>query len=90
MALSPQHFFIKLVLAAPASSFPSLPTALLAQDWAKADPTAKDVIRAAKVIRFIVLSIIRTINIPLMGDFWKWPVSSDIAALANVGLRRKW
>ncbi len=59
MALSLQHFFIKLVLAAPASGLPSLPTALFAQDWAIADATAKDVIRAAKAIRFIVLSIFR-------------------------------
>jgi hypothetical protein len=46
----------KAVLAAPESALPSLPTALVSQDWANADPTANDVIKAARRSRFIVPS----------------------------------
>src|SRR5690242_2304013 len=47
------HFFTKLVFAAPESGLPSLLTALLSQDWANAEPTAKEVIRAARRMRFM-------------------------------------
>ena len=53
IALLSQHFFIKLVLAAPASGLPSLPTAFTAQDCAIAEPTAKEAIRAASKMRFM-------------------------------------
>src|SRR5690242_5552663 len=56
MALSSQHFFMKLVFAAPASALPSLPTALTEQDCAQAEPIAKEVITAASTRRFILSS----------------------------------
>src|SRR5665647_413638 len=47
------HFFTKLFLAAPASALPSLLTALISQAvCAIAEPMAKDVIKAARIIRF--------------------------------------
>ena len=53
-AESSQHFFIELDLAAPLRAFPSLLTAFVAQDCAKADPAAKQVIRSASARRFMV------------------------------------
>src|SRR5215475_8577586 len=51
------HFFTKLVLAAPWSGLPSALTALLSQDCAVAALIAKQVIKAARMIRFIVSSV---------------------------------
>src|SRR5262245_289241 len=49
------HFFTKLVLAAPWSGLPSALTALLSQDCAIAALRAKQVIKAARMIRFIIV-----------------------------------
>src|ERR1039457_636693 len=47
------HLFTKLVFAAPASALPSLLTALVSQvACAIAEPTAKDMMKAARIIRF--------------------------------------
>src|ERR1700686_372890 len=47
------HLLTKLVFAAPASALPSLLIALLSHvACAIAEPTAKDMIRAARIIRF--------------------------------------
>src|SRR6202162_5309338 len=55
------HFLTKLVFAAPTSGLPSLLIALLSQvAWAIADPTAKHMIKAAKIIRFTFPSICTT------------------------------
>src|SRR4029077_4648701 len=47
------HFLTKLLLAAPESALPSFATALVSHDWANAEPTANEEIRAARRIRFI-------------------------------------
>src|SRR3569833_1596634 len=44
---------MKLVLAAPESALPSLPTALLSQDCAMAEPAAKVVLTRARRMRFM-------------------------------------
>src|SRR3569833_4091266 len=44
---------MKLVLAAPESALPSLPTALLSQDCAMAEPAAKAVMTRARRMRFM-------------------------------------
>src|SRR3974390_379154 len=50
------HFLTKLVFAAPESGLPSLLRALDSHDWAIAVPTANDVMRAARIMRFMVSS----------------------------------
>jgi hypothetical protein len=49
---------MKLVLAAPVSGLPSLLMALVSQDCAIAPPMVKEVIRAARKMRFIISSIV--------------------------------
>jgi hypothetical protein len=56
------HFFMKLFFAAPESALPSLLTAMLSQLAAMAEPTAKDEITRARIIRFIGLSHTLTIK----------------------------
>src|SRR5262249_50413910 len=53
------HFFMNEVLAAPASGLPSLPTALASQDasCAKAEPAAKVATMAARIMRFMGVSL---------------------------------
>src|SRR5262245_64095909 len=51
------HFFTKLVLAAPWAGLPSAAIALLSQVCAVAVLIAKEVIKAAGMIRFIFASI---------------------------------
>ena len=57
-AESSQHFFTKLVLAAPARGFPSLLIALVAQVWAEGLPTANAVIKNARLAISLLLSLI--------------------------------
>src|ERR1700754_3760726 len=53
------HFFMNEVFAAPASALPSLPTALVSQDasCAKAEPAAKVATMAARIMRFMGVSL---------------------------------
>jgi hypothetical protein len=59
------HLFTKLVFAAPASGLPSLLIALLSHvACAIADPTANDMIKAARIIRFTLCLPFSKIYLP--------------------------
>src|ERR1051326_3324900 len=57
--LSWLHFFMNEVFAAPASGLPSLPTALASKDDSseQADPAEKVAMTAAKIMRFMGVSL---------------------------------
>ena len=58
---SDMHFFMKDVLAAPASALPSLPTALVSQvSCATAEPTAKVATNAASKMPLITFLSLKT------------------------------